>query len=118
MTNISPKISLFAALRWKASSILAPHGSLFEMDITTNRVDAMNHYGIAREIAAIYNLQLKPLQIDLQPAATSQSPYSVVIETPDLCGRFTARVLRNVKIAPSHGIRRRTLSPARTKAHI
>ena len=30
------------------------NGSLYEMDITTNRVDAMNHYGIAREAAAIY----------------------------------------------------------------
>ncbi len=80
------------------------HGSLFEMDITTNRVDAMNHYGIAREIAAIYNLQLEPLQIELPPASSSSSPYSVSIEAPDLCGRFTARVLRNVKIAPSHGI--------------
>jgi phenylalanyl-tRNA synthetase beta chain len=32
---------------------LGAHGSLFEMDITTNRVDAMNHYGIAREAATI-----------------------------------------------------------------
>src|SRR5438552_17137768 len=36
-------------------------GHLFEMDITTNRVDAMNHYGIAREAATIYNLPLAPL---------------------------------------------------------
>ncbi len=34
------------------------NGSLYEMDITTNRVDAMNHYGIAREAAAIYGLAL------------------------------------------------------------
>ena len=34
------------------------NGSLYEMDITTNRVDAMNHYGIAREAAAIYGLEL------------------------------------------------------------
>jgi phenylalanyl-tRNA synthetase beta chain len=41
---------------------LGPHnGHLFEMDITTNRVDAMNHYGIAREAATIYNLPLAPL---------------------------------------------------------
>ena len=46
---------------------LGSHGSLFEMDITTNRVDAMNHYGIAREIAAIYNLSLRQLQIICQP---------------------------------------------------
>src|SRR5215471_11717813 len=37
------------------------NGSLFEMDITTNRVDAMNHYGIAPEAATIYNLPLTPL---------------------------------------------------------
>ena len=36
-------------------------GRLFEMDITTNRVDAMNHYGVAREAAAIYGLKLSPL---------------------------------------------------------
>ena len=35
------------------------NGSLLEMDITTNRVDAMNHYGIAREAAAIYDIPLK-----------------------------------------------------------
>ena len=40
------------------------NGSLFEMDITTNRVDAMNHYGIAREAATIYNLGLLPLDKD------------------------------------------------------
>ena len=37
------------------------NGSLYEMDITTNRVDAMNHYGVAREAAAIYGLTLPAL---------------------------------------------------------
>ena len=83
---------------------LGAHGSLFEMDITTNRVDAMNHYGIAREVAAIYDLQLGPLQIDLPVAFPARTSYSVVIEAPELCGRFTACVLRNIKIAPSHGL--------------
>ena len=36
-------------------------GSRYEMDITTNRVDAMNHYGVAREAATIYGVALKPL---------------------------------------------------------
>ena len=40
----------------------AGNGSLYEMDITTNRVDAMNHYGIAREAAAIYGVELKALE--------------------------------------------------------
>ncbi|HEY5055418.1 MAG TPA: phenylalanine--tRNA ligase subunit beta [Acidobacteriaceae bacterium] len=79
-------------------------GHLFEMDITTNRVDAMNHYGIAREAAAIYGLELKPLDIALPMAAATTRPFSVEIAAPDLCGRFTARVLRGAMIAPSTGL--------------
>jgi phenylalanyl-tRNA synthetase beta chain len=78
-------------------------GSLFETDITTNRVDAMNHYGIAREAAAIYGLTLAPLDTKL-PEAKPGSGYVVRIEAPEACGRFTARILRNVKIGPSQGI--------------
>src|SRR3984957_7784941 len=79
------------------------NGHLFEMDITTNRVDAMNHYGIAREAATIYNLPLAPLDTALPAAKAAATPYPVRIDAPDLCGRFTARVLRNVTIAPSSG---------------
>ena len=78
------------------------NGSLFEMDITTNRVDAMNHYGIAREAATIYDLPLQPLDTTL-PAAQPGAAFPVSIEAPELCGRFTARVLRGVTIAPSGG---------------
>ncbi|TCK72628.1 phenylalanine--tRNA ligase subunit beta [Acidipila rosea] len=81
---------------------LGSHGSLFDMDITTNRVDAMNHYGIAREAATIYGLQLQPLETAL-PAGRPGHIYPVSIEEPALCGRFTARVLRGVTIQPSSG---------------
>src|SRR5580658_6087283 len=77
---------------------LGAHGSVFEMDITTNRVDAMNHYGIAREAATIYSLELKPLDAQLGAAKSAAAPFSITIEEPTLCGRFTARVLRNVTI--------------------
>jgi phenylalanyl-tRNA synthetase beta chain len=81
------------------------NGHLFEMDITTNRVDAMNHYGIAREAATIYNLPLVPLDTALPAAQPTAKPFSVQIapEAQSLCGRFTAQVLRNVIIAPSTG---------------
>ncbi len=79
------------------------NGHLFEMDITTNRVDAMNHYGIAREAATIYNLPLAPLNVSLPAAAAGAKAFPVRIDAPELCGRFTARVLRNVTIAPSTG---------------
>ena len=77
-------------------------GHLFEMDITTNRVDAMNHYGIAREAATMYNLALPALETTL-PFVAAEKPFPVRIEAPELCGRFTARVLRNVTIGPSTG---------------
>ena len=80
------------------------NGSLFEMDITTNRVDAMNHYGIAREIAAIYSLPLAPLDSTLPAPVGGAEPVKVLIEAPDLCGRFTARALSGVRIQPSSGI--------------
>ncbi len=80
------------------------NGSLFEMDITTNRVDAMNHYGIAREAAAIAGLTLAPLEATLPAPRTVTVPVKVSIEAPDLCGRFTARALSQVSIQPSTGI--------------
>ena len=77
------------------------NGSLFEMDITTNRVDAMNHYGVAREAAAIYGVALLPLNTELPEHSPSAQDFSVRIEAEDACGRFTARVLRNITIGDS-----------------
>src|SRR5438270_6788473 len=47
--------------------------AVFEMEITTNRPDEMNHYGVAREAAAIYDLALKPIQPKLPAAAKAAS---------------------------------------------
>ncbi len=77
------------------------NGSLYEMDITTNRVDAMNHYGIAREAAAIYGLALPELNFALPKPHPGSQPFSVKIEAEDACGRFTARVLRDITIGES-----------------
>jgi len=77
------------------------NGSLFEMDITTNRVDAMNHHGVAREAAAIYGLPLPELAYELPQAAPSSADLPVRIEAENECGRFTARVLRGITIGES-----------------
>lgn len=77
------------------------NGSLFEMDITTNRVDAMNHYGVAREAAAIYGIELRPLDVALPAHQPTAKPFNVQIDAQDACGRFTARVLRGVSITGS-----------------
>jgi phenylalanyl-tRNA synthetase beta chain len=80
----------------------AVNGSVYEMDITTNRVDAMNHYGVAREAATIYNLPLAALNTTLPPHADGKG-YPVRSEAPTMCGRFTARVIRGVTIGQSTG---------------
>jgi len=77
------------------------NGTLYETDITTNRVDAMNHYGIAREAAAIYGVELKPLDVTLPEHAAAAKAFSVQIEAEEGCGRFTAQVLRGVTVAES-----------------
>ena len=80
-------------------------GSRFEMDITTNRVDAMNHYGVAREAAAIYNVGLLPLGAGAAVVETKAGEgFPVRIEAEDLCGRFTARVIRGVRVGASSGL--------------
>ena len=75
--------------------------TILDLDITTNRVDCMNVHGVAREVAALYGLPLRPLDTT---AAESGSPageaLDVAIEAPDLCGRFCARLL-DVKVGPS-----------------
>jgi phenylalanyl-tRNA synthetase beta chain len=80
-------------------------GTRFEMDITTNRVDAMNHYGVAREAAAIYNVALAPIPETAPLAATLPGDaFPVTIKAEDLCGRFTARIIRGVTVGPSTGL--------------
>lgn len=74
--------------------------TVFEMEIGTNRPDAMNHYGVAREAAAIYDLPLKPIETKLPASAQSKS-FPITVEEPQLCPRFTARVIRNTKIKQS-----------------
>jgi phenylalanyl-tRNA synthetase beta chain len=78
------------------------HGAVIEAEVSSNRPDCLGHYGIAREVAAIYKLPLK--HVSPKPAestAKASDAIKVEIQAPELCGRFTARVIRNVKIQPS-----------------
>src|SRR5258708_2112184 len=100
--------------------------TVFEMEIGTNRPDAMNHYGVAREAAAIYDLPLKQFSVlSSQFSVSSQkqtsaakaasptshgatevvpfpiTPFPIVVEEPQLCPRFSARVIRGTTVRPS-----------------
>ena len=73
---------------------------VFDIDLTSNRGDCLSHLGIAREIGVIQNEKLKVKNDeDRQPATENQN--TVSIQDADLCHRFTARIIRNVKIAAS-----------------
>ena len=83
-----------------------PHGDdfVFDIDLTSNRPDCLSHLGVAREIAAITGGKLMKLETSDEPEAPLPAvlAYDVVaIQEPDLCHRFTARIIKNVKIGPS-----------------
>jgi phenylalanyl-tRNA synthetase beta chain len=77
-------------------------GPLLDAELTSNRADCLGHYGIAREAAALYSLPLKIVEPRLREASELASATTrVQIDSPELCGRYTARVLRGVKVGPS-----------------
>ncbi len=82
------------------------HGddSVFDIDLTSNRPDCLSHLGVAREIAAITGKKLRTHAETGEPEIPLPAvlAYDVVaIQDSDLCHRFTARIIKNVKIGPS-----------------
>jgi phenylalanyl-tRNA synthetase beta chain len=85
-------------------------GPVLDVELTANRGDCMSHYGLAREAAALYNLPLRTPTPELREVSdTAAAAVRVEIESPELCGRYTGRVLRGVKIGPSPDWLRRRL---------
>jgi len=79
-----------------------PQGVVIDAEVSSNRPDCLGHYGIAREVGAIYKLPLKHISPKpAESAAKASDAVKAEIQAPELCGRFTARVIRNVKIQPS-----------------
>jgi phenylalanyl-tRNA synthetase beta chain len=90
-----------------------PRGAVIDAEVTSNRPDCLGMLGIAREAAAIYKLPVKfSAPKPPEGAAKASDAVSVNIEAPDLCGRFTARVIRGVKIQPSPAWLRERLEAA------
>ncbi|MEE2990842.1 MAG: phenylalanine--tRNA ligase subunit beta [Planctomycetota bacterium] len=73
-----------------------------DLEVTSNRPDCLGHIGVAREIAVLWEQPLTipdPGPASSAPAAAEQA--SVRLECPELCPRYTARVIRDVRIGPS-----------------
>ena len=73
-----------------------------DLEVTSNRSDCLGHIGIAREISVLLNLPLTvPQPMPVAKGASLNDVFGVSIECPDLCRRFTARLVRGVKVGPS-----------------
>src|SRR5450432_346523 len=79
------------------------HGAVMEAEVTSNRPDCLGMLGIAREVASIYRLPLKNISPEPAEGTTAKATdaLSVTIADPELCGRYTARIIRGVNIQPS-----------------
>lgn len=89
-------------------------GGVIDAEVTSNRPDCLSVYGIAREVSAIYKLPLKPVSPKPVESASAKASDAVrvKIESPELCARYTARVIRGVRIQPSPAWMREKLEAA------
>lgn len=92
---------MMAGLNHESSSPVGDDLAI-DLEITSNRPDCLGHIGIAREAAVLFQQPLKlPAAAPRAAAANVADLTSVDLQCPQLCHRYTARVLRGVKVAPS-----------------
>ena len=76
--------------------------AVLDVEVPSNRPDCLSHVGIAREVAVIEREQVRPPAVKSFPTEGRAADLtSVEINDPDLCPRYSARLVRGVKIAPS-----------------
>jgi len=96
-----------------------PYGDdvIFELDVTTNRPDCMNHLGVAREVGAIFRTSIRRPQFSLlESKKKTADAFTVSIAEADLCGRYCGRVISGVKIKPSPDWLRKRLESVGTRS--
>ncbi len=73
-----------------------------DLEVTSNRPDCLGHIGIAREVAVLWDCALTiPAARPAEGKTRAEDLVRVRIECPDLCPRYTARVIRGVRVRPS-----------------
>ena len=90
--------------------ILGLDDQIYDIAITANRPDCQSIYGIAREVAAVLGKELKAPSLDFTPKDTMKDDFSVSVEATDLCPRYSAHYVYDVKIGPSPAWMRRRLA--------
>lgn len=85
-----------------AVELLGLHDVVFEYEVTSNRVDCFGQIGIAREVAATFRKDLVLPEVKETGNNEDVNDYvSVEVQAPELCSRYVARVVKNIKLAPS-----------------
>ena len=85
-----------------AVELLGLHDSVFEYEVTSNRVDCYSVIGIAREAAATFNKTFVPPVVTATGNSEDVHDYlKVTVEDSRLCSRYCARMVKNIKLAPS-----------------
>ena len=85
-----------------AIEVLGLHDVVFEYEITSNRVDCYSVIGIAREAAATFRKEFHPPVVTATGNEEDIHDYlKVTVEEPNLCKRYCARMVKNIKLAPS-----------------
>ncbi len=86
---------------------------ILEIEVTANRPDCLCHYGVARELAALYERKLRPVPVcrDLHPEP-ERLPFSIEIRDPELCPRYAGLVLDGIRVGPSPDWMQRRLEAA------
>lgn len=73
-----------------------------DLEVTSNRPDCLGHLGVAREIAVLWEKELRvPSPCPAEGKTPAADLVRVRIDCPDLCSRYTARVIRGAKVGPS-----------------
>ena len=99
------------------SEVLGPLETVIEVEITPNRPDCLSLIGVAREVAALYGTKLKMPDATLTESDPAvEQATSVEVEDFTDCPRYTARVLRQVKVGPGPEWMRRRLETAGIRA--
>jgi len=76
--------------------------AVIDVEVTSNRGDCLGYIGIARELAAATDSELKMPAVELDESGRDVTEFAAVqIDEPDLCGRYTARIIEGVKVGPS-----------------
>lgn len=85
-----------------AIELLGLHDTVVEYEITSNRVDCYSVLGVAREAAATFDVPFYAPEVKVTGNDEKAEDYvKVTVEADDLCPRYVARVVKNVKIGPS-----------------